>query len=370
MTTRPTDFPNWASDTNYTAPGDPWDASATKVAPSDGLVASGYVPGALRPAVVDNYLWSLVQQYVSWFIQRLAGVVLSNWTVVDTGVTDQMLCIVYADTLGLWIASFNGAIYRSSNLATWTSCSAGTAINYIGWGNSTLVAVGATGELLTSTNGTSWTSRTSGTTENLCGAAYGDSLWVVTGGNGVVLTSSNLSTWSAPSGGPSTTATIYSAVYAAELDLWVAVGGSSSNVWTAPNSTTTWTARSTGIGAATLKSVCWDGSYFHAVGGSTGISSSSGTSWTGITWGTSLCTMNQVVYLSEFQAIVAVGYTSGAAAPLVRTSTAKTDPGSMTITDRSPTDAYGLLGIAYSANKIAIATDENTNAKVYQSIAF
>ena len=70
----------------------------------------------------------------------------------------------------------SGTILTSTDGATWTSRTSGTS-NYlydVAFGNSTFVAVGASGTILTSTNGTSWTTRTSGTTNALYGVSFGE----------------------------------------------------------------------------------------------------------------------------------------------------------------------------------------------------
>ena len=52
--TRPTSKYAWATDTNYTAGADPWDGTATKVAPSSGKQAQGQEPGTAFPSQEYN----------------------------------------------------------------------------------------------------------------------------------------------------------------------------------------------------------------------------------------------------------------------------------------------------------------------------
>ena len=74
-------------------------------------------------------------------------------------------------------------------------------MNDVTYGNSTYVAVGQSGKILTSSDGTSWTSRTSGTTSSLKGITYGNGNFLTmtgsmdNGSTATVLTSSNGTSW-------------------------------------------------------------------------------------------------------------------------------------------------------------------------------
>ena len=77
-----------------------------------------------------------------------------------------------------------GKIIRSTNSgSSWDNMTTGTSpypswgypyLYGVAYGNSTFVAVGASGTILTSTNGTSWTTRTSGATNALNGVTFGE----------------------------------------------------------------------------------------------------------------------------------------------------------------------------------------------------
>lgn len=73
--TPPTDpITEIATDTNYNAPGDDWDATPTKTAPTVAIETQGYVPGDSRPADVDNWLFSMFARwlrYCSDFLDEL-----------------------------------------------------------------------------------------------------------------------------------------------------------------------------------------------------------------------------------------------------------------------------------------------------------
>ena len=94
--------------------------------------------------------------YPSWGYPYLYGVAYGNSTFVAVGQS--------------------GTILTSTDGETWESQTSGTS-NYlygVAYGNSTFVAVGLSGTILTSTNGTSWTTRTSGTTNALYGVTFGE----------------------------------------------------------------------------------------------------------------------------------------------------------------------------------------------------
>ena len=66
--------------------------------------------------------------------------------------------------------------------------------------------VGSSGTILTSSDGTTWISRTSGTTNTLYGVTYGNSTFVAVGDGGTILTSSdNGTTWTSRISGTSDT---------------------------------------------------------------------------------------------------------------------------------------------------------------------
>ena len=62
----------------------------------------------------------------------------------------------------------------TTGLSPYTAPSGSLSLRGVAYGNSTFVAVGQSGTILTSTNGTSWTTRTSGTTNALNGVTFGE----------------------------------------------------------------------------------------------------------------------------------------------------------------------------------------------------
>ena len=65
--------------------------------------------------------------------------------------------------------------------------------------NSTFIAVGRGGFILTSADGTTWTSRTTYTSTDLYDVTYGNSKFVAVGDSGTSVTSSDGVTWTATS---------------------------------------------------------------------------------------------------------------------------------------------------------------------------
>ena len=103
-------------------------------------------------------------------------------------------------------------VLTSSNGTSWTSSSATcstcdnitVSINDVTYGNSTFVAVGSSGKILTLSDKPTWDNRSSGTTSNLVGVTYGNNkfftmLGTMSSSIGTVLTSSNGISWTSSS---------------------------------------------------------------------------------------------------------------------------------------------------------------------------
>jgi photosystem II stability/assembly factor-like uncharacterized protein len=71
------------------------------------------------------------------------------------------------------------------------------------YGNSTFMAVGHTGTVLSSSDGKSWTKRNSGTKKDLRGITYGNDKFVMVGNVGTILTSPDSTTWTKRESGTS-----------------------------------------------------------------------------------------------------------------------------------------------------------------------
>ena len=128
------------------------------------------------------------------------GITWSNHINIGAGGMGSVSALDH-DKSSLWIvASIGKGIKTSSDGTTWTTQhTANEAINGIAFGNNLWATVGDNGEILTSPTGSTWSSRTSGTTRNLIGIESNQSdLWVAVGGdstNRIILTSPDGITW-------------------------------------------------------------------------------------------------------------------------------------------------------------------------------
>ena len=90
----------------------------------------------------------------------------------------------------------SGTILTFSDGVGWTPRTSGTTKDLTGvtYGNSTFVAVGYSGTIATSSDGVKWKPRTSGTTKNLAAVTYGNSTFVAVGETGTILRSGSIAT--------------------------------------------------------------------------------------------------------------------------------------------------------------------------------
>ena len=70
-------------------------------------------------------------------------------------------------------------------------------------GDSTFIAVGNSGNFITSTDGTTWTKEKVRTKKHLRGATYGDGKFVMVGNSGTIFTSPDSTTWTKRKSGTS-----------------------------------------------------------------------------------------------------------------------------------------------------------------------
>ena len=70
-------------------------------------------------------------------------------------------------------------------------------------GDSTFIAVGNAGNIITSPDGKTWTKSKVGTKKHLRGVTYGDGKFVMVGNSGTILTSPEATTWTKSKSGTS-----------------------------------------------------------------------------------------------------------------------------------------------------------------------
>jgi hypothetical protein len=63
---KPTTLPTWATDANFSAPGKPWHATSTRVAPLSAKLAQGFLPDERPKAQYFNWWKNLVYQWVAF----------------------------------------------------------------------------------------------------------------------------------------------------------------------------------------------------------------------------------------------------------------------------------------------------------------
>ncbi|MBI2472804.1 MAG: IPT/TIG domain-containing protein [Planctomycetes bacterium] len=124
-----------------------------------------------------------------------------TWTTRSSGTSNTLSRITYGNSTFIAVGE-EGTIVTSPDGVTWTTRDSGTTKSLTGitYGNSTFVAVGSDGTIVTSPDGVTWTTRDSGTTKYLSRITYGNSTFVAVGGgynSGIVVTSSDGVTWTA-----------------------------------------------------------------------------------------------------------------------------------------------------------------------------
>ena len=156
--------------------------------------------------------------------------------------------LCYSSKLGLFIGVASGILYYSYGGIDWkTNVSTEfNGLNGICYSEerSLFVAVGNSGEIITSPDGKNWTSQTSGVTTNLNKINYSDSknLFVIVGNSGTILTSSDGVSWEVQTS--SVSADLYDVIYSEEKTLFVAVGNTGTII-TSENGTS-WTSKTSG----------------------------------------------------------------------------------------------------------------------------
>jgi hypothetical protein len=159
---------------------------------------------------------------------------------------------------------------------TWAAHSAPATLDSLAWNGEIYVAVGNSGEILTSSDGIAWLmTNTGGVSTPLNGVAWTGSQFVAVGDAGTILTSLDGQNWTMRSAGSE----IQFNSVAWGANQFVAVG----NVGTIYTSSDgqTWTARTSGIQYWNLTAVAWNGSQFVVTGtGGTLLTSVDGVAWT------------------------------------------------------------------------------------------
>ena len=226
---RPTRFPTWATDVG------------TRVEPSAGQKAVGWVPGTKPPARWMNDSLGLIGDWVEYLSGMVSSIGVSNWTERISPKDISLYSVARSEPTKLFVAvgeedgASDAYIITSSDGISWTEqanpknfplqCVAysDTLNLFVAVGN----ADGTDAYIVTSPDGTTWTERANPISTQLNGVAYADSLGVLVAvGNDSTITSYDGAVWVARSNVASVSALNHVA-WSAFLGLFVAVGDSS-----------------------------------------------------------------------------------------------------------------------------------------------
>lgn len=219
---------------------------------------------------------------------------------------------------GLYLAvGARGTILRSTDAATWTAQSSGTANDLYAIaanGVGGYVAVGQAGSILSSPDGVNWTRQNSGTGNDLYAITYGNGIWLAAGKSGTLLISNNAFTWTAV---PSNTlqdlrgvafgiATSGSAISSTSTAVFIAVGTAGTQLTSRDNGAT-WTASTINNGVNDLRAITFTRQFI-----TTGNNGSIFTSTDGVQWSPQASgTHNDLLAISHGSVSIAVAGAAG-----------------------------------------------------------
>ena len=257
---------------------------------------------------VDDDLYTIVYGDSNFVATGDGTVVTSpdglNWTEQDPAVTPYVYDLVYAEGLYVGLGSW-GKVYTSPDGISWDEFDTGAsqAQTAIAYGDGLFVLVGYGGMILTSDNGSSgWTTRTSPVSPAFWDIIHTGTEFVAVGTSGNVVTSADGISWATtPSG---FTQTMMAVGYG--NGQFVGTGSNSSSdtghVWTSPDGRV-WTDHSSGYDEF-MYDVEAIGSRYFITGGKI-ISSDNGTDWTAAYdatgWSIQSMAYGDGVYVAGFQ---------------------------------------------------------------------
>ena len=129
----------------------------------------------------------------------------TTWTLQSSGTTNPLFGINYVNNTFIVVGGNYGRseiILTSPDGIHWATQLYKTNFNMqltgITYGNSTFIAVGEAGAILTSADSKTWTTQTLEVSDDITGITYGDNKFVAVGTFGTVFTSSDGTTWDTP----------------------------------------------------------------------------------------------------------------------------------------------------------------------------
>lgn len=301
---------------------------------TDGVT---WTPGSVPTSVAGDYLYYVRFVNGKFWVSSSDDNTVRTWTSAD-GLTwiQPALALPPGKFVGevafgnlVYAASGESDLLWSADGTTWNLASfalgGGSSFRAMRYVNDRFIAVGESGEIVTSTDAVNWAPQTSGVSASLTDVAFGNGLYVAVGeGNpgfvpNAILTSPNASTWTQTVAGPAQTTQLngvasgngklvavgLGGTIVTSLDglawaspssgttnnlldvaygngVFVAVGGGAQVRTAADTDLTTWTPRTSNpTVSANLRSVKFGNGQFFAVGDlGSSIRSSDGTNWT------------------------------------------------------------------------------------------
>ena len=271
-------------------------ASGTLLTSSDGTTWTSRTSGTtndLRSVAYDGSSTIVAVGFSGTILTSSDGI---TWTSRDSGTSNDINNVTYKDAFVA--VGDNGTLLVSTDGITWTDQTSGCGMTEDMWDvhltGSIGVIIGDNGSIYSSTDkGSSCTKRTSGTTVEFNELLYGDSTFVAAGDNGTILTSSNGTSWTSRSS--STTNNLYGGVYtdsASDGNKNFILVGASGKVLSSNSTYTSWTPIDlSSISTGNLFGIARGGTTWVIVGASGYISTisdsesdvttrTSGTTWT------------------------------------------------------------------------------------------
>jgi len=272
--------------------------TATIALISNANASSYFMFGGFNYAPVNVYTWTsrylggIPLKSVAWSGTNYVAVGGSSaitstdgvhWTTNSLYTANTLSCVIWDGTQFVAVGDAPGsvgAVLTSQNGVAWTPQNVGVipVLYGIAKSESTLVAVGYGGTIVTSSNGgQTWTPRTSNTSNDLDGVTCNGANCVAVGLMGTILASSNNgASWSSIVPGTSGSPSLYSVAYSGNN--YTAVGESGIIRTSADGAN--WTTSSAGTNS--LFGITWTGTQFVAVGYPASIiyTSPDGVTWT------------------------------------------------------------------------------------------
>jgi photosystem II stability/assembly factor-like uncharacterized protein len=166
------------------------------------LVIAAALSVAALPAFADSFGWAVGGTVFTGTIVHTSDGG-STWSPQNSGTSDDLFGVSFADANNGWVVGRDGAILHTSNGgSTWSPQNSGTGYSLLGVGfvdANNGWAVGFSGIIVqTRDGGSTWSTQTSGTVNNLPGVSFVDANngWAAGNSGAILHTSNGGGTWS------------------------------------------------------------------------------------------------------------------------------------------------------------------------------